>query len=183
MSILAGMLVGIGDIIYIMSPNKIIGAMLFSLALLCIMKFNLRLYTGKIGKYYKYDFLDLAGMLSGNIIGCLTVVLIYCISSGDFTALLIKSLYAKIQYDMLSTFILAFLCGVLMYLTVESNDNIIVIFCITTFILSGFKHCIADVPLILLMTNPVVIVKYLLVIIGNSFGSILTHKLISEDIF
>lgn len=48
-SVAAGILVGIGDIVYMVSGNIYIGAMLFSLALLTIINSNLYLYTGKIG--------------------------------------------------------------------------------------------------------------------------------------
>lgn len=43
-SIAAGILVGIGDIVYMVSRNIYIGAMLFSLALLTIINSNLYLY-------------------------------------------------------------------------------------------------------------------------------------------
>ena len=43
-SVAAGILVGIGDIVYMVSGNIYIGAMLFSFALLTIINSNLYLY-------------------------------------------------------------------------------------------------------------------------------------------
>ena len=43
-SVAAGILVGIGDIVYMVSGNIYIGAMLFPLALLTIINSNLYLY-------------------------------------------------------------------------------------------------------------------------------------------
>lgn len=47
-SILAGILIGLGCVIYVASPINYVGSFLFSLALLTIMVKGLYLYTGKV---------------------------------------------------------------------------------------------------------------------------------------
>ena len=49
LSILAGILISFGGIIYLMSPNKIIGSLLFSFGLATIVCQGYALYTGRIG--------------------------------------------------------------------------------------------------------------------------------------
>ena len=51
-SVLSGVLISIGVFVYGNTPNKIIGALLFSIALLTILSFGCPLYTGAVG-YYK----------------------------------------------------------------------------------------------------------------------------------
>lgn len=46
--IYAGMVIGLGGYIYLLSSDKIIGSFLFSLGLLSVLMFDLDLYTGKV---------------------------------------------------------------------------------------------------------------------------------------
>ena len=75
-SILSGILVGIGVIINVLSPNKYIGSMLFSLALLTIIDLQLQLFTGQIGFAIdkKFTFIEYIFMLFGNLLGISAVV-------------------------------------------------------------------------------------------------------------
>lgn len=61
-----------------------------------------------------------------------------------------------------------------MFIVVYSKNVVITIFCIMIFILSGYKHCIADFPYVLINFN----IKFLCIILGNSLGAILIRKLI-----
>ena len=49
-TILAGMMIGIGDIALMSCENKYIGALMFSVALMSIIYFQLPLYTGRVGR-------------------------------------------------------------------------------------------------------------------------------------
>ena len=49
--IASGMLVGIGGAVYLSCESKVVGAVLFSVALLCICLLGLYLFTGKIGLF------------------------------------------------------------------------------------------------------------------------------------
>lgn len=49
LSVCAGLLIAIGGSVFLSCENRYIGAMLFSVALLCICYRGYYLYTGKIG--------------------------------------------------------------------------------------------------------------------------------------
>ena len=178
-SIAAGFLVGVGVVINTLAPNPIIGAMLFSVALLAIIKNNLMLYTGKIGYapqiHFKYL---LAIMLVGNFIGVLLPVFMMhekVLFAMEMTAL------NKFSASFLSLFFYGILCGVMMFLAVLSKDTVITVFCIMTFILSGFEHCIADFPYLILQFTPVNLAKFLCIVAGNSVGSIGFYYLVRRS--
>ena len=88
-SLLSGILVGIGVIINIISTNNYIGAMLFSFALITIIKCNLKLYTGKIGYYTTSKTFSLLMVLIYNFVGVIlpTIGLSLC-NSKLFTTFL-----------------------------------------------------------------------------------------------
>ena len=71
--IASGMMVGIGGTVYLSCENKIVGAVLFAVALLVICILGLYLYTGKIGLFIenpsKKSAAALAVGLAGNAIG------------------------------------------------------------------------------------------------------------------
>ena len=71
-SLCAGILITIGGTVFLSCENKTVGAVLFSVALLCICYKSYYLFTGKIGyiveQHKKQDFLNLAVGLFGNLI-------------------------------------------------------------------------------------------------------------------
>ena len=178
---LAGICISIGGSIYLMAPNKVIGSVLFSVALLSICFLGLSLYTGKIGfavyNYSKRNIYDLMLCLVGNMIG---VVLIGILSKGSIDANIVEALcHNKLNVSLSKSFFNACMCGVLMYIAVYSykvkNTVVGILFCIPTFILCGFEHVVADVYYLAL--NGVFSIKVLLfvfvVLLGNTAGSIL----------
>lgn len=177
-SILSGMLIGIGNIIYLILENHYIGAMLFSFALLTIINSNLPLYTGKIGFINDYSKIDFAKMLFGNLIGVTAIMFIAMLCKNNLYETMVASAVMKFSSNILSTFLLGFLCGILMFIAVYSKNVVITIFCIMIFILSGYKHCIADFPYVLMDFNIINAIKFLCIILGNSLGAILIRKLI-----
>ena len=46
------------------------------------------------------------------------------------------------------------------------------------FILSGYEHCIADFPFLLVNLSIENIAKFLMIILGNSLGAIFTYNLL-----
>ena len=55
---------------------------------------------------------------------------------------------------------------------VQSKNQLITIMSITAFILCGFRHCIADIPFLMLTTiNIINYLKYILIICGNVLGA------------
>ena len=181
--ILAGTMIAIGGTVYLSlaGSNKIIGAILFSVALLCICKQGYSLYTGKIGfvlsNHSKEDMSVLWFGLLGNFVATVIfgVILGYAIPSISVVAAEICKL--KLTQEWFSTFIRAVFCGMLMYQAVsifkKNDQNLAGIFlCIPVFILSGFEHSIANMFYFAAAKSlsGEVIIYIITVILGNSVG-------------
>lgn len=180
-SVLSGILVGIGVVINTLAPDKVVGAMLFSCALLTIIHLQLPLYTGKIGFVGETPVGKLAAMLGCNFIGAVIPVWLAASVRSDFRELLLAAAAGKFQKSFVSMFVLGILCGVMMFLAVYTKKTVIVIFCIMIFILSGFEHCVADVPYLLYAFSLENVGKLFCVAAGNSVGSIAIYYLSRES--
>lgn len=183
-SFLAGMLVSMGCVVFLMSPDKIIGSFLFSFALFAIVNMKLDLYTGKIGYLvlnlnWKYAG-ELGITLVGNFIGSLFTAFMIRQTRLDIMELVTKVTQVKIDDGYISLFILAIFCGMLMFLGVDlfrSIESYIgkalsIVFVVMVFILSGFEHCIADMFYFNLAGN----LNFLtlgVIILGNTVGGTL----------
>ena len=156
-AIIAGMLIGMGGTVYLSQANPVVGSFLFAVGLFTIVVFQLHLFTGKIG-YLPFQkpvyLLELLITWLGNIIGT------------GLTALMVKNsrIYAgmaekvaglaevKLTDSFLSVFLLAILCGLLMFIAVDTYRNqegstirvIAVFVSVMVFILSGFEHVVAN---------------------------------------
>ena len=181
-SILSGILVGIGVIINVLSPNKYIGSMLFSLALLTIIDLQLQLFTGQIGFAIdkKFTFVEYIFMLFGNLLGISVVVvsLFPFIGTNASYEQMIKIATNKFSHTHIQLLICGIMCGILMMIAVYCKNMIITIFCIMTFILSGYEHGIASFPFLVFAPSIVNLTKFLTIVVGNSIGSIITNMFI-----
>ena len=110
----AGVLVGIGDIVYTVSGNIYIGAMLFSLALLTIINSKLNLYTGKIGYYKNYTPPFIMKMLAMNFIGVLLVCYLFFISHAGIDESILKIARDKFACHPMDLYDRGILCGMCM---------------------------------------------------------------------
>ena len=149
--ICAGIMIAIGGSVFLSCENKVVGAILFSVALLCICLKGYALFTGRIG--YLPDAKtrdDITGIFAGLLGNAIATALLgwavrYALPVGD-KALSICS--AKLEQDIGQTVIRAVLCGVLMYLAVsiykEGKGLSGIFLCVPVFILSGFEHSIAN---------------------------------------
>ena len=186
-AILAGIMISIGGTIYLSLENKMLGAFLFSIGLFAICTNGYNLYTGKIGyvieNKIKY-LLELLLTLLGNIIG--TVSCGYLLSLSRIGTNLREKAQLiceiKLNDNLLSIFILAVFCGIIMYLAVDLykklNDfgKYMGIFLgITVFILAGFEHCVANMYYFSAadMWSWKTVLYVLVMVLGNSTGSIL----------
>ena len=186
-AILAGVMISIGGTIYLACESKLLGAFLFSIGLYAICAFGFNLYTGKIG--YVIDnkpkyLIELLFTLIGNLIGTVGCgYLIYVSRVGDKlrgTAQAISTV--KLNDNLLSIFILAIFCGIIMYLAVDLFKRLgdfgkyMGIFMgITVFILAGFEHCVANMYYFSAanMWTWKTVLYVLVMVAGNSVGSIL----------
>ena len=182
--ICAGILISIGGSVFLSCENKIIGALLFTVALLCICYKGYSLFTGKVG--YLPEKVDkevlsvlLLGLL-GNAIGTILCGFLLRVAIPSIGAAAETLCSSKLETQALwQTFVRAIFCGILMYLAVsifrDSKTPLAILFCIPVFILSGFEHSIAD--LYYFAASGIVSMRacaFLWVVIaGNSVGGVL----------
>ena len=176
-SILSGILVGLGVVLQIQISNSYIGAMLFSIALLVIIECNLKLYTGRIGFFKVAEIKNLLIILLGNLFGVIIPILCSIFKDG-FYEKIIEISNIKFSNNYFELFLYGLMCGVLMFIAVYCKKTIITVFCIMTFILSGYEHCIANFPYLFFNFNIDYLLKFICIVLGNSFGSISINKLI-----
>ena len=175
-SILAGICIGIGCNIYLSCDNRYIGAALFSVGLISIITFDFNLYTGKVGYIVTNGIkftVDVFIILLGNIVGCILLGMLF---PSELAA---GICFAKLSTDLLIIFYKSIMCGILMFVAVDSytiNKNFILTFlCIPTFILSGYEHSIADIiyfimgRILTLQTAIFIVVA----ILGNAIGGMI----------
>lgn len=181
--IYAGILISIGGAVYLSCDNKYVGAVLFSVALLCICYQGYSLYTGKIcyipQKHGKEEISVLLFGLLGNAAATTVCgyALRYAIPKIGEAAL--NACNAKLEQEFLQTFIRAVFCGILIYLAVDIFRNhktpLGIVFCIPVFILSGFEHSVAD--MFYFASSGIVSLQAFIfiwvVILGNSVGGAL----------
>lgn len=189
-AVIGGMMIGIGGCVSLSCDNKYIGAALFSLGLFAIIQFGFGLYTGKIGyvplRKPAY-LLECLFTLLGNALG--TFIDAILLRQTRISAAIIEKASASVGVktgdSLISAFILAIFCGLLMFTAVEnarlSNaagghvEKVVgTMLCIMVFILCGFNHCIADMFYIFLSGTLSQAAVYLpVVILGNSVGGML----------
>ena len=154
-SVLAGVSIAIGGTIYLLCSNKIVGSLFFSVGILLVMEFKFLLYTGYVPtKREGQSFLDYVVnstfVFIGNLVG------------GGLTAGLLaltklkEPLYnatvtvceAKLSDSLLSVFILGIFCAIIIAGIVKATNLkkqiIYVAMMISTFILCGFEHVVAN---------------------------------------
>ena len=146
LAVLAGLMIGFGGVIYLMCPNKIVGAALFSFGLLTIICQGFALYTGRIGYFRQYGLVSILTTIVGNFVGTGLVALGFRLTRHSVD---IASVVApKLADSSLSIFLLSIGCGVMMYLAVDSYRKskswLFVVMPIVVFILSGLEHSIAN---------------------------------------
>lgn len=186
-SIAAGFLIAIGGCVFLACENRTVGAILFSVALLCICYMGYYLYTGRIG-YLTEDLsgrnaVTLTAGLTGNLVTTFLLGLLiraFLPALGETAAEICR---IKLSQTFPETLIRAFFCGILMYLAVqifrEKNTPVGILFCIPVFILSGFEHSVADM---FYFGASGILKKELLLfevaaVLGNTLGSLLLPTL------
>ena len=188
--IASGMMVGIGGTVYLSCENKVVGAVLFAVALLVICILGLYLYTGKIGLFIenpsKKSALALLVGLAGNAVGAVMTGILTAIAKPQIVNVAKAACDGKLDGGMLKGLIAAIFCGVLMYAAVKTyalrGTLVGIIFCISTFILCGFEHSVADMYYFTVASfggfDPMSILFVLVAVVGNTLGGWLLPVLI-----
>lgn len=170
-SFMAGVVISIGAIMNLKAKDPVVGAMLFSLGLFSVIAFGFDLYTGKVSrKDWAFKPAKLMLCLFFNLLGCefMSFLSIGLYKEGlrDAARLAIEAKYLR---DPGAILVSSILCGMLISIAVKSNNEIMILFSVMTFILTGAEHCIADAYL--MFTAMDVKVPFLvLVAFGNWLG-------------
>ena len=173
-AVIAGLLIGLGVIINTQTKPPILGALLFSFGLLTIIHLKLPLYTGKIG--YLKDKLIL--ILCFNLIGIGITVAAYYITNPQFHELISTAASVKFEKTYAQMLFGGIFCGMLIHFAVKCKVPYLTSMAVIIFILIGAEHCIADFPYFFVALSWVNLLKFILVIIGNSVGAILIELLV-----
>lgn len=186
-SILAGVSISIGGIVFLSLDNKVTGAIFFSLGLFTVCTFGFNLFTGKVGYIFENKpsyLLFLLQVWVGNLLGSLitgNLIRLTRISSISEKAKVLCD--TKLNDSLLSIFILAVFCNILMFVAVDgfkTNQHEIgkyigIFMGVIVFILCGFEHCVANM-FYFSVTNvwSGKTILYLLVMtLGNACGGVL----------
>lgn len=155
-AVATGFAIGIGGVVFLSCDNRYIGSFLFGTGLFVILSFGFNLFTGKVGYAVENKpsyLIDLAVIWLGNLIGtAVTALLVLCTRISGIGEKASAICETKLNDSLISNFILAFFCGMLMFIAADGYKNIknsagqmLAIFLpVVVFILSGFEHCVAN---------------------------------------
>ncbi len=185
---MAGVFISIGGAVFLaLAPeNKIAAALFFTVGLFGVLFYGFNLYTGKIGyavnekpKYLLFLLLVLCGNLLGTL-GAGLLVRLALPSAAEYGAAVSA---AKLDLPLLSVFIKAVFCGILMFFAVDGYRRlekgflkaVAVVLGVAVFILAGFEHCVADMFYFTAggAWSPYAALWILIAVAGNSVGSII----------
>lgn len=163
-SIAAGMLIGFGCTVYLSCEKQIVGAALFSVGLLLICLLDLNLYTGKVGYIFEQPRRSRCFTIwCGNLIGIACVSVLVRAARPQVHRAAVDLIARKFELPVATLAILAFLCGMVMHLSVENymrQKNSVggiagIVLCVIVFIVCGFEHSIADMGYCILAVRTV----------------------------
>ena len=148
LSVMSGIMIGFGGVVFLMCENRMVGSLLFSFGLLTIVCQGFALYTGRVGYFRTYGWAQMATTLAGNFVGTFLMGKLFTLTRLPIAETVQGIVATKLADSSLSVFILAVGCGAMMYLAVDnyrkSKSWLFIIFPIVIFILSGFEHSIAN---------------------------------------
>ncbi|MCI7766772.1 MAG: formate/nitrite transporter family protein [Oscillospiraceae bacterium] len=185
-AVLTGFAIGIGGAVFLSCDSKYLGSFLFGTGLFVILSFGFNLFTGKVGYAVENKpsyIIDLIIIWLGNLVGTAAMGgMLLCTRIAGIGEKAAQICEVKFNDNLLSIFILAFFCGMLMFIAADGYKKIsnpvgqmlAVFLPVMAFILSGYEHCIANMFYFTVARvwslNTVI---YLLVMtLGNAVGGI-----------
>lgn len=178
-SFMAGVCVGIAGFGYL-ATRDMVGSVLFAFALLGVVHYKLKLYTGTAGFFAPGEWKELVLILMGNIIGCLSVALLARLSVMPLQDAAQGVLEARLGVGTLRGGLLAIGCGFIMTTAVtfaRKGSFFPLLFGVPLFIVCQFPHCVADafyylcVPLDFWWANlGNILIFYISIVAGNFVG-------------
>lgn len=185
--ILAGIAIGLGGMVFLSSPTKIVGSILFSVGLFIILNFKLNLFTGKLCYVLeKKNYTEVLITLLGNLIGTFVFASLMIVAKGgELQEVAAAMCEAKLLVPWWKVPILGFFCNVLIYIAVQGFNTFetpiskffAIIFGVVVFIMCGFEHSIADMFYFFYaqIYSWQSLLFIFLVVLGNLGGGIASH--------
>lgn len=184
---LAGMFVSIGGAAFLSVDSKPLGALFSTLGLFVICTMGLNLFTGKVCYIFENNlgYLANTGLIwLGNLIGTfLTAVLFRMTRISGISERAAEMCQVKLDDSLVSIFILAIFCNILIYIAVDGFKNnphelgkyLALFFGVVIFIMCGFEHCVANMFYISVagMWSGKAFLMILVNTLGNSVGGVL----------
>ena len=127
-ALMTGFAIGIGGAVYLSCDNKYLGAFLFGTGLFVILSFGFNLFTGKVGYAVVNKpsyILDLIVIWLGNLAG--TVIMggmLLCTRISGIGEKAAEICTVKFNDNLLSIFLLAIFCGMLMFIAADGYKQI-----------------------------------------------------------
>lgn len=196
-SIFAGIYIGTAGFGFLASGiqsevyGPLVGAVLFSLGLLAVVGYKLKLYTGTAGFINRNEVGQLFLILLGNILGCLCLGLMARISPMDIQGAAQRVLELRLNTGAIRCGLLGIPCGLLMTTAVtfaRQKHYLPLLFAVPLFIVCGFTHCVADafyylcVPSDFLKAHALqVLGVYVCIVLGNLIGCNLYRIVLAKD--
>lgn len=196
-SIFAGIFIGTAGFGFLASGlqgqyGSLAGAVLFSLGLMAVVGYKLKLYTGTAGFIKKNEVGTLFLILLGNILGCLMLGLLARVSPMDIQGAAQKVLELRLKTGALNCGLLGIGCGLLMTTAVtfaRQKHYLPLLFAVPLFIICGFTHCVADafyylcVPVEFMKAHALEILGvYGCIVLGNLIGCNLYRIVLPKEL-
>lgn len=195
-SIFAGICIGTAGFGFLASGlqaqyGTLVGAVLFSLGLMAVVGYGLKLYTGTAGFIRKNEVGTLFLILLGNIIGCFCIALMARTSPMELQGAAQNILELRLKTGALNCGILGIGCGFLMTTAVtfaRKKQMLPLLFAVPLFIVCGFTHCVADafyylcVPFSFIQAHFLEIIGvYACIVLGNLVGCNLYRIVLDKE--
>lgn len=185
-SLLAGILIGLGGFAFLAVAEPFVGAFVFAVGLIAVILLNARLYTGQVG--YARKTSDIPWLVGTCLVNMLGAALVGFGTSPIVRHMAEEVATNKMNRPLINTFILAVICGALIYLAVEmyrkTRNVLTIIVPVFVFVASGAEHCIANTYYLAagMVFKPEVFEYLLVCIVGNAVGSLIVSLLQGEKI-
>lgn len=156
-AVVAGLCIALGGSAFLSIENKVVGAIAFTVGLFVICSYGFHLFTGKVCYVLDNDG-RFAAMLPviwvGNVVGtwCVAFLERQTRVGAAMAERAVGMVDVKLADSLVSVFILAIFCNLLIYIAVEGfarhqheiGRYVSLFFGVTIFILCGFEHCVAN---------------------------------------
>ncbi len=184
-SILAGILIGLGGYAFLAVNDRFVGAFVFSVGLISVILLKCNLYTGKVG--YARSPEEVPGLLIMCLLNMVGAALMGFAARPVVSSEAKALAQAKLQKSPVEIFVLAVMCGALIYLAVEAYKKtqhlLAIIIPVFVFVASGADHCIANAfYFAAAMSFTIETAVYLVICVaGNAVGSLVISLLQVND--